>query len=207
MPRIDVYDLEGQVVEQMDLPESVFDGEVKMHLIHQMVKAQLAGKRAGTHSTLTRKEVHGTGAKPFKQKGRTRAPRAPISPIWGHGGVTFGPKPRDYSQKMNKKMKSGALRSALNLKWKEGKLLVVRDLNLPEPKTRLMAEVMVNLNLGRKALIVDEGSERNFELATRNIKGAKPMNPEGLNVYDILGHEHLVCTKGALDGISERLAG
>ncbi len=208
MPRIDVYDLEGQVVEQMDLPESVFDGEVKVHLIHQMVKAQLAARRAGTHSTLTRKEVHGTGAKPFRQKGGGRARAGDVkSPIWRHGGVTFGPKPRDYTQKMNKKMKSGALRSALNLKWKEGKLLVVRDLNLPEPKTRLMAEVIENLNLGRKALIVDDGGERNFELATRNIKGAKPMRPEGLNVYDIMGHEHLVCTKGALGGISERLAG
>jgi len=208
MPQIDVYDLEGQVVEQMDLPESVFDGEVKMHLIHQMVKAQLAAKRAGTHSTLTRKEVHGTGAKPFRQKGGGRARAGDVkSPIWRHGGTTFGPKPRDYSQKMNKKMKSGALRSALNLKWKEGKLLIVRDLNLPEPKTRLMAEVIKNLNLERKALIVDDGDERNFELATRNIKGAKPMRPEGLNVYDIMGHGHLVCTKDALGGISERLAG
>ena len=208
MPQIDVYDLEGQVVEQMDLPDSVFDGQVKMHLIHQMVKAQLAAKRAGTHSTLTRKEVHGTGAKPFRQKGGGRARAGDVkSPIWRHGGITFGPKPRDYSQKMNKKMKTGALRSALNLKWKEGKLLIVRDLNLPEPKTRLMAEAIKNLNLGRKSLLVDDGGERNFELATRNIQGAKPMKPEGLNVYDIMGDEHLVCTKGALDGISERLAG
>ncbi len=208
MPQIDVYDLEGAVVEQMDLPESVFDGQVKMHLIHQMVKAQLASRRAGTHSTLTRKEVHGRGSKPFRQKGGGRARAGDVkSPIWRHGGTTFGPKPRDYSQKMNKKMKSGALRSVLNLKWKEGKLLIVRDLSLPEPKTRLMKEVIKNLNLGRKALIVDDGGERNFELATRNIHGARPMRPEGLNVYDIMGHEHLVCTKGAIDGILKRLAG
>ncbi len=206
MPRIDVYDLEGKVVEEVDLPASVFDGEVRMHLIHQMVKAQLAARRAGTHSTRTRKEVHGTGAKPFRQKGGGRARAGDVkSPLWRKGGTTFGPKPRDYAQKMNKKMRRGALKSALNLKWREGKLVVVHDLDLPEPRTRLMAAAIERLNLGRKALIVDDAGGRNFELAARNIQGAKPVRPEGLNVYDIMGHEHLVCTKGALDGISERL--
>ncbi len=104
-------------------------------------------------------------------------------------------------------MRGGALRSALNLKWREGKLLVVRDLRLPEPKTRLMAGVLQSLNLGRKALLVDDGNDRNLALASRNIQGTKPIRPEGLNVYDIMGHEHLVCTRGALEGISERLAG
>ncbi len=208
MHQIDVYDLEGRVVERMDLPESVFDGRVKMHLIHQMVKAQLAVRRAGTHSTLTRKEVHGTGAKPFRQKGGGRARAGDVkSPIWRHGGVAFGVKPRDYEQKMNKKMRRGALRSALNLKWKEGKLLVVRDLHLPEPKTRLVTSVIESLNLGRKSLVVDDGKERNFELGSRNVKGTKPIRPEGLNVYDIMGHEHLVFTRRALEGISERLGG
>ena len=179
MPQIDVHDLEGNVVEQMDLPGAVFDGQVRMHLIHQMVKAQRAARRAGTHSTLTRKEVHGTGAKPFRQKGGGRARAGDAkSPIWRHGGTAFGPKPRDYGQKMNKKMRGGALRSALNLKWREGKLLVVRDLRLPEPKTRLMAGVLQSLNLGRKALLVDDGNDRNLALASRNIQGTKPIRPE-----------------------------
>lgn len=208
MPRIDVHDLEGKVVEQMDLPEAVFDGQVRMHLIHQVVKAQLAARRAGTHSTRTRKEVRGTGAKPFRQKGGGRARAGDVkSPIWRHGGTAFGPKPRDYAQKVNKKTRRGALRSALNLKWKEGKLLVVRDFDLPEAKTRLMAGVIDRLGLGRKSLLVDGGEDRKFELAARNIQGTKPMRPEGLNVYDIMGHEHLVCTKGALGDLSERLAG
>lgn len=208
MPRVDVYDLEGEVVEQMELPEAVFDGQVRMHLIHQVVKAQLAARRAGTHSTRTRREVHGTGGKPFRQKGGGRARAGDVkSPIWRHGGTTFGPKPRDYGQKVNKKVKRSALRSALNLKWKGEKLLVVRDLALPEAKTRLMAGVIERLGLGRKSLLVDGAEDRNFELAARNIPGTKPMRPEGLNVYDIMGHEHLVCTKGALGDIEQRLAG
>ena len=208
MPRIDVHDLEGKVVEQMDLPEAVFDGQVRMHLIHQVVKAQLAARRAGTHSTRTRKEVRGTGAKPFRQKGGGRARAGDVkSPIWRHGGTAFGPKPRGYAQKVNKKTRRSALMSALNLKWKEGKLLVVRDFELPEAKTRLMAGVIERLGLGRKSLLVDGGEDRKFELAARNIRGTKPMRPEGLNVYDVMGHEHLVCTKGALGDLSERLAG
>ena len=208
MPRIDVHDLEGKVVEQMDLPEAVFDGQVRMHLIHQVVKAQLAARRAGTHSTRTRKEVRGTGAKPFRQKGGGRARAGDVkSPIWRHGGTAFGPKPRGYAQKVNKKTRRSALMSALNLKWKEGKLLVVRDFDLPEAKTRLMAGVIERLGLGRKSLLVDGGEDRKFELAARNIRGTKPMRPEGLNVYDVMGHEHLVCTKGALGDLSERLAG
>ena len=208
MPRIDVHDLEGEVVAQMDLPESVFDGEVRMHLIHQMVKAQLAARRAGSHSTRTRAEVSGTGAKPFRQKGGGRARAGDVkSPIWRSGGAAFGPKPRDYSQKLNKKMRRGALRSALNLRWNEGRLRVVCDLNLPAPKTRLMAEVIGRLNVGRKTLIVNEGGAPNFELAARNIPGAKPLRPEGLNVYDIMGHGHLVCTRGALAAVARRLGG
>ena len=208
MPRVDVYDLEGEVVEQMELPEAVFNGQVRMHLIHQVVKAQLAARRAGTHSTRTRSEVRGTGGKPFRQKGGGRARAGDVkSPIWRHGGTTFGPKPRAYGHKVNKKVRRSALLSALNLKWKEGKLRVVRDLALPEAKTRLMAGVIERLGLGRKSLLVDGAEDRNFELAARNIQGTKPMRPEGLNVYDIMGHEHLVCTKGALGDIEQRLAG
>ncbi len=208
MVQIDVHDLEGNVVEQVELPGAVFDGEVKLHLIHQMVKCQLAGRRAGTHSTRTRSEVHGTGAKPWRQKGTGRARAGDVkSPIWRHGGTVFGPKPRSHAQKMTKKMRRGALRSALNLKWKEGKLKVMRDFALEAPKTRLMAGALKSLQAQGKTLMVDESGEENFRLALRNIQGAKSIRAEGLNVYDIMWHEHLLCTKEALAAIVSRLAG
>lgn len=208
MAQIEVHDLEGKVVEQVDLPGEVFDGEVKLHLIHQMVKFQLAGRRAGTHSTKGRAEVHGTGARPWRQKGTGRARAGDVkSPIWRHGGTTFGPKPRDYSQKMNKKMKQSALKSALNLKWKEGKLKVVRDLDIEAPKTKLMVGALSRLDVTGKTLMVHGEPGENFLLAVRNLQGAKPISVEGLNVYDIMWHEHLVCTKDALGSLEKRLAG
>ncbi len=208
MTQIDVHDLEGNVVEQVELPGAVFDGEVKLHLIHQMVKFQLAGRRAGTHSTRTRSEVHGTGAKPWRQKGTGRARAGDVkSPIWRHGGTAFGPKPRSYAQKMTKKMRRGALRSALNLKWKEGKLKVMRDFALEAPKTRLMVGALKSLQAQGKTLMVDESGQENFRLAVRNLQGVKSIRPEGLNVYDIMWHEHLLCTKEALSAIVSRLAG
>ena len=206
MGQIDVHDLEGNVVEQTELPGAVFDGDVKLHLVRQMVKLQLAGRRAGTHSTRTRKEVHGTGAKPWRQKGTGRARAGDSkSPIWRHGGTAFGPKPRDYTQKLNKKMRRSALKSAINLKWKEGKLKIVRDFAFDAPKTRLAVGALRNLGAEGKTLMVSEGAEGNFLLAVRNLKEAKPIRVEGLNVYDIIWHEHLLCTKGALGALSNRL--
>ena len=208
MPKIDVLDLEGKVVEKVDLPEAVFDGEVKLHLIHQMVKYQLAKRRAGTHSTLTRKEVSGTGGKPWRQKGTGRARAGDVkSGIWRHGGTTFGPKPRSYAQKMPKKMRRGALKSALNLKLKEGKLKVIADFELAEPKTKALLGVLKSLDAGGKTLLVSNSEQSNFMTAVKNIRTAKPLRVEGLNVYDIMWHEHLLCTKGAIEAIAQRLAG
>ncbi len=208
MSQVDVLDMEGKVVEKVDLPESVFDGKVKLHLIHQMVKYQLAKRRAGTHSTLTRKEVSGSGNKPWRQKGTGRARAGDVkSPIWRHGGTTFGPKPRSYEQKMPKKMRRGALLSALNLKLKEWKLKVVSDFELPEPKTKLMVEALKKLNAEGKTLMVCEAEQPNFLAALKNIPKAKPIRVEGLNVYDIMWHENLLCTKGALEAIAQRIKG
>ncbi|MDA1000274.1 MAG: 50S ribosomal protein L4 [bacterium] len=208
MAQIEVHDLEGKVVEQVDLPGGVFDGVVRLHLIHEMVKFQLASQRAGTHSTKGRAEVHGSNAKPFRQKGTGRARAGDVkSPIWRHGGTTFGPKPRDYTHKMNKKMKLGALRSALNLKWKEGKLKVVRDLDIEAPRTKLMIGALERLDTRGKTLLVHGTPGENFLLAVRNLQGTKPLSVEGLNVYDIMWHEHLVCTKDALGSLEKRLAG
>jgi large subunit ribosomal protein L4 len=206
MPQVDVMDLEGKVVEQVDLPEAVFDGEVRLHLIHQMVKYQLAKRRSGTHSTKTRKEVSGSGSKPWRQKGTGRARAGDVkSGIWRHGGTTFGPKPRSYEQKMPKKMRRGALKSALNLKLKEGKLRVIADFELSEPKTKTVLGALNNLDAAGKTLLVSNVDQPNFLTAVRNIKTAKPLRVEGLNVYDIMWHEHLLCTKGALEAIVRRL--
>lgn len=208
MSQVDVLDLEGKVVEKFELPASVFDGNVKLHLIHQMVKYQLAKRRAGTHSTLTRKEVSGSGNKPWRQKGTGRARSGDVkSPIWRHGGTTFGPKPRSYAQKMPKKMRRGALRSALNLKMKEGKLKVIADFEIAEPKTKLMIGVLKKLEAEGKTLMVSESDQPNFLTALKNIPKAKPLRVEGLNVYDIMWHENLLFTKGALEAIARKLEG
>jgi len=206
MAKVDVLDLEGKVLEQMELPAKIFDGEVNLHLIHQMVKYQLAKRRAGTHSTLTRKEVSGTGGKPWRQKGTGRARAGDVkSPIWRHGGVTFGPKPRKYAQKMPKKMRRGALKSALNLKWKEGKLKVVTNLEIAEAKTKVAIGVLGSLEATGKTLLVNDADQPRFLAAVRNIPAARPLRAEGLNVYDIMAHENLLCTKGALEMIIQRL--
>lgn len=208
MSQVDVHDLEGKVVGQVDLPASIAEGQVKLHLIHQMVKYQLAKRRGGTHSTLTRKEVHGSGNKPWRQKGTGRARSGDVkSPIWRHGGTVFGPKPRSYEQKMPKKMRRGALRSALSLKLREGKLKVVSDFDLPEPKTRLMVDALKKLDAEGKTLLVSESEQLNFLAALKNIPKTKPLRVEGLNVYDIMWHEHLLCTKGALEAIARRFEG
>ncbi|OGL64718.1 MAG: 50S ribosomal protein L4 [Candidatus Tectomicrobia bacterium RIFCSPLOWO2_12_FULL_69_37] len=208
MAQIDVHDLSGKVVGQVELPDAIFDGEVKLHLIHQMVKAQLAARRAGTHSTLTRSEVHGTNAKPWRQKGTGRARAGDVkSPVWRHGGTVFGPKPRSYEQKVNRKVRRTALKSALNLRLKEGRLKVVADFDLPEAKTRLMTGALRSLQAQGKTLMVTEADRPNFLLSVRNIPDAKPIRVEGLNVYDIMWHETIVCTKGAIEAIAERLAG
>ncbi|MBT4092720.1 MAG: 50S ribosomal protein L4, partial [Nitrospinaceae bacterium] len=169
MSQVDVLDLDGKVVEQIELPESVFNGEVKLHLIHQMVKYQLAKRRAGTHSTLTRKEVSGTGAKPWRQKGTGRARAGDVkSPIWRSGGITFGPKPRSYKQRMPKKMRRGALMSALNLKLKEGKLKVIADFQFSEAKTKTAIDALNNLDAAGKTLLVSNEQQANFLTAVKN---------------------------------------
>jgi large subunit ribosomal protein L4 len=208
MSQVDVLDLDGKVVEQMELPEAVFNGEVKLHLIHHMVKYQLAKRRAGTHSTLTRKEVSGTGAKPWRQKGTGRARAGDVkSPIWRSGGTTFGPKPRSYKQKMPKKMRRNALMSALNLKLKEGKLKIITNFELSDPKTKSAINALNSLEAAGKTLLVSDTEQSNFITAMKNVRTAKPLRVEGLNVYDIMWHEHLLCTKGAIEAIAQRLAG
>ena len=136
MPKFEMLNIKNLSKDEVEFSDTLFDGEVKLHLVHQVIKSQLSNRRMGTHSTLTRSEVHGTGAKPWNQKGGGRARAGDVkSPIWRHGGITFGPKPRKYIKKVNKKVALKALKSVLNLKFSEKKLRLVDKLNLDSSKT------------------------------------------------------------------------
>ncbi len=203
MAKVAVLNMQGQQVEELELNDAVFGVEVNEHLLHRAVVAQLANKRQGTQSTLTRGEVRGGGAKPWRQKGTGRA-RVGSSrvPHWTGGGVAFAPKPRDYSKKMNKKEKRVALKSALTAKVADSKFVVVDDLSLDAIKTKDMVNVLNNLNV-EKALIVINDANKNVELSARNIQGIKMAYTNTINVYDLLKYDTCVVTKAAVATIEE----
>ncbi len=205
MPVVDVYDMNNEVVSQIELDDRVFNAPVLEHLVHQVVVMQLANRRAGTACTKNRAMVSGSRKKPWRQKGTGRA-RAGTrqSPLWRGGGVVFGPTPRDYSIKVNKKVRRAALCSVLTQKLREGHLKVLEELELPEIRTRKMVEVVKNLGLG-KSLIVLGGRNPVVELSARNIPTVQVMPVEGLNVYDILRYEDLVLVRDCIDGIYKRV--
>jgi large subunit ribosomal protein L4 len=202
---LDVLNIEGSKVSQVEVNEEIFNGSVKDFLFHEVVKMQLACRRSGTASTKTRSEVRGGGGKPWRQKGTGRA-RAGTrsSPIWRHGGTVFGPKPRDYSYKVPKKIVRAALRSAIQHKINEGKIKIFEALDIEEPKCRLAVEIFKKANL-ENALLVVEGKngekKRRLELATRNLKDFKVLDVTGINVYDVLRYNELVMTRGAFEKI------
>ena len=198
MATVDVKDINGKTVGNIDLDPALFGVEVNEHAVHMAVVQYLANQRQGTKSTKTRAEVRGGGRKPWRQKGTGRARQGSIrSPQWVGGGVVFAPKPRDFSFKLNKKLKRLALKSVLTDKVNQGKLVVLDSINLPEVKTKAMAGVCTSLNLG-KALFVMEGSNTNVMLSARNIPTIKTAGVNTINVYDILNHENLVVTKDAV---------
>src|SRR5271155_986060 len=169
MPVVDVKNLEGKKVGQIELADDVFAVKVNPHLLHEAVRHHLAGERAGTHKTKDKSEVSGSGKKLWKQKGTGRARVGSIrSPLWRHGGTVHGPKPRDYSYALPKKMLLGALRSALSAKFAEQKLTVVDEWSLETPKTKALAVILGKLNHTKSALLVAYGENRNLELASRN---------------------------------------
>ena len=187
------------------LPESIFGVPIRPHLLHQAVIMQLNNRRSGTASTKTRGLVRGSGRKPWRQKGTGRARVGSIrSPLWTGGGTTFGPQPRDYSYRLPKKARREALLSALSLRRKDEKIIVIDKLELAETKTKLMLEVLKNLGV-ESALIVIHESDEKVERSARNLGTVKVLRAEGLNVYDILRYEHLVLTEQALGVIEERL--
>lgn len=189
-----------------ELAEHIFGKEVRPHLLHEAVMMQQNNRRAGTASTKTRGQVSGGGKKPWRQKGTGRARAGSIrSPIWTGGARIFGPAPRDYGYRMPKKARRQALLSALSLKNKEGKVIVIEDFAFPEIKTKQMVDFLGALEV-EQALVVIPASDRAVELSARNLPRAKVIRAEGLNVYDLLRFEHLVLTRSALGKLEERFA-
>jgi len=204
MPKVDVLNVAGQKVSEIDLSEDIFGGPVKEHLFHEVVRWQLACRRRGTASAKERSDVVGSRRKMFRQKGTGRARRGTAqSPLLKGGGVVFGPKPRDFSYTLPSKVKKAALRSALSRRLEETKLLVLDEFELDEIKTRRAVDILKGLALD-SVLIVDEGNQ-NLSLSTRNIHKVKYLPVEGLNVMDILQHESLILTRRAVAAVEGRL--
>ena len=205
MPEVKVYNQEGQETGQITLADDIFNVPIKPYLIYEVVKWQLACRRAGTASTKTRGEVRGGGRKPWRQKGTGRARQGSIrAPHWVGGGVVFGPKPRSWAYSLPKKVRKQALKIALTSKLKSDRLRVVDDIKLDEIKTKKFVGIMKNLNLP-KALIITPERNRELELASRNVPEFQVMPREGLNVYDILRYDYLVLLQNAIPKIEESL--
>lgn len=203
--KLQVLDKSGKPVQEVDLPEEVFFYPVKDHLIYEAVVNYLANQRQGTACTKNRGEVSGGGRKPWRQKGTGRARAGSIrSPLWRHGGTVFGPKPRDYSYSIPKKAKKNALKSALSAKLAENHLLIIDEIRIEEPKTKIAASWLKSLNID-SALIVDDRENRNLYLAVRNIPEVKVVDDENLNIYDVLRYRWLVFSQRSFNSLVERL--
>ena len=205
MTVLDVYNLQKEKVSEVELKEDVFSVPIKKHVLHQVVVAQLAGRRSGTAAVKNRAAVKASGAKLWRQKGTGRARVGNASsPTRKGGGVAFGPSPRKYDQKVPKKVKKAALRMALSDKVLCDQLFVIDDFALPEIKTKRFVEVIDQFDV-RKALIVTHGKSENLEKSSKNVQKIKVMRYEGLNVYDILKYDTLFLERMAVDKIQEAL--
>ena len=206
MAKIAVFDISRKQVSERELVDDVFNTDVKEYLLHDMVRYQLAARRQGTSKTKGRGEVRGGGKKPFKQKGTGNARQGTVTaPNHVGGGTVFGPTPRDYSFKLNRKVKQSALRSALSARYKEECMTVVNAFELEQISTKGFAEVLDRFEL-KKALIVVDGENTNLELSARNLPFVKVLRAEGVNVYDILKYPNLVMTEAAVDQLEGVLA-
>jgi large subunit ribosomal protein L4 len=211
MPKVDVKNITGNSVGSIDLDETVFGAEVHEHLLWEVVKWQLARRRAGTASTKRLGEVRGSSKKVWKQKGTGQARQGSRqAPQWVGGGSVFGPKPRSYDYAMPRKAKKAALRAALSLRASESKVVVLDSFSIGGPKgsTRSVASALAALGAAQpdhKVLIVDTGSNVNLVHGARNLRSSQWIAPEGLNVYDILRHQTLVLTQAAVDAITAAL--
>ena len=207
MANVAVLNMTGAQVGTIELNDAIFGIEANEHVMHLAVVQYLANQRQGTQSTKTRAEVRGGGRKPYRQKGTGRARQGSIrSPQWVGGGVVFAPKPRDYSFKLNKKVKRLALQSALSTKVAEGKIIVLDELTLAEVKTKEMVKVLDALKVDKKALVVTAEVDENVTKSARNIEGVTPVAAASINVYDLLTHNKLIITKDAIAKVEEVLA-
>ncbi|CDE68359.1 MULTISPECIES: 50S ribosomal protein L4 [Jutongia] len=204
MANVSVYNMEGSEVGKLDLNDSVFAVDVNEHLMHMAVVLQLANKRQGTQKAKTRSEVSGGGRKPWRQKGTGHARQGSTrSPQWTGGGVVFAPTPRDYSFKMNKKEKAGAIKSALTTKVNEEKFFVMDSLKFDEIKTKKMVGVLDALKVNKALVVLDGEDNDNVEVSARNIAGVRTVYSNAINVYDILKYDTIIITKSAVAKIEE----
>ncbi len=206
MAKFDVYDLDRNKVSEIELADAVFAGEVNEHLFWEVVKAKLASDRSGTHAVKNRSLVSGGGKKPWKQKhtGRARQGSTRASQFVG-GGKAMGPKPRDYSYDVPRKVRKAALRAALALRHRDGKLLLLQEWKPEGPKTAAAAKVLAKLGV-KKALVVDAAANIALARSVRNLRGSDFLAAEGLNVYDILNHDALVLTAASARKLEESLS-
>jgi len=205
MPTADIYDIEKNKVSEIELSEAVFGAEVNEAVIHEVVKMQMASRRQGTSSTKRRHDVSGGGKKPWRQKGTGRARAGSSrSPVWRGGGIVFGPHPRNYAYRIPKKVKRLGIVSALSMKLKEERLLILRDFPMEEIKTRRFKEVVDRFGL-KKALFVLDKSYPNLEKSSRNFQGVKVIRSEGINVYDLVNFDHLVLLEPSVKKIEGAL--
>ncbi len=204
MAKVDVYNMEGAVIDSMELSDAIFGIEPNQDVLHTAVLNQLANKRQGTHSTKTRSEVRGGGKKPYRQKGTGRARHGSNrSAQYVGGGVIFGPKPRDYSYTIPKKVRRLAMKSALSTKLLDNDLIVVDKIEFSEIKTRNMAGMLANLKVGNSALLVMDEKNETVEKSARNLAGIKLARVNTINVLDLLKFEKTVVTRAAAEKIQE----
>lgn len=206
MAVVEVKNIQGETVSEIDLAEEIFNVKVKNSVISDVVKMQLANRRRGTAKVKHRSEVRGSTSKLFRQKGTGRARRGDIkTPLLRGGGVIFGPEPRDYSYKLPKKVRRQALKMALSAKYRDNEIIVLDGFALDQVKTKAVASVLKHLSLEKPLIVINEKDEK-LELSSRNIPGVKVLRVEGLNVYDILNHKTLVLLEPSIKGIEGRLA-
>ncbi len=205
MNTLEIVDIRKNKVGELTLPNEVFSYPIKEHLIYEAVVNYQANQRRGTACTKTRGEVSGGGRKPWRQKGTGRARAGSIrSPLWRKGGIIFGPRPRDYSYQIPKKAKRNALKSALSMKLKENKIIIVDNLEINEPKTKKGVEIIKNLEVN-SGLFIDTNKNKNLILALRNIPKIKAVGWEDVNIYDVLLYDKIIFSKRGFDGLMERL--
>ena len=204
MPKIDVYDIEGKKVNDVELNEDIFGIIPNEELVHSVIVNYLANQRQGTQSTKTRAEVRGGGKKPWRQKGTGRARQGSIrAPHWVGGGIALGPKPRSYSYKLNKKEKRLAIKSCLSSKVIENELTVVDKIELKEIKTKEVAKMLNNLKLAGKTLILLPEKNEVIQKSARNIKGVKTLSVNTINAYDLVNYKNLVVTLDTVKRLEE----